>query len=306
LQQPYQIQTNAGWSHELNADTVLNADVVYSLGRDLNMRPRVNQRIPGSLSNPRIISNAIGTALNPNSNANRPATSTGKSEYEALIIGLRRRMSKGVDFTVGYTLGRALSNIGVGVDQLNTANIQDPNNPFDAPVQFGPTVDTDARHRINLSATFQLPGDFRISPIFLWRSALPVALVDGRDLNLDGDATEIPTRAFAVDSFDANTGTITFKDIGACETVNCGRGMSESRLNVRFAKAFPLGGHAHVEAIGEVFNLFNSVNPSGFRTRVVVPSTGLADATLLQPTSFSGDFRRPEQRVGQLGVRFTF
>jgi hypothetical protein len=55
-----------------------------------------------------------------------------------------------------------------------------------------------------------------------------------------------------------------------------------------------------------VFNLFNAINPSGFRTRVIVPTTGAADATLLQPTSYSGDFRRPEQRVGQIGLRFTF
>jgi len=55
-----------------------------------------------------------------------------------------------------------------------------------------------------------------------------------------------------------------------------------------------------------MFNVFNSNNPSGFRTRVIVPTTGAADTTLLQPTSYSGDFRRPEQRVGQLGLRFTF
>jgi len=61
-----------------------------------------------------------------------------------------------------------------------------------------------------------------------------------------------------------------------------------------------------VEALADVFNLFNSINPSGFRARVIVPSTGAPDATLLQPTSFSGDFRRPEQRVGQLGLRFSF
>ena len=67
--------------------------------------------------------------------------------------------------------------------------------------------------------------------------------------------------------------------------------MPQQQMNIRVAK---------------VFNLFNTVNPSGFRTRVIVPSTGAADATLLQPTSFSGDFRRPEQRVGQLGLRFTF
>src|SRR5206468_3035484 len=247
LQQPYQIQTNAGWSHEVTPDTVLSVDMVYSLGRDLNTRPRVNQRIPGSLSNPRIISNAIGTNLNPNTNGNRPAASVGKSEYDALIFGLRRRLSKGVDFTVGYSLSRSMSNIGTGVDQLNTANIQDPNNPFDAPVQFGPTTDTDARHRINLSATFQLPGDFRISPIFLWRSALPVATVDGRDLNLDGDATEIPTIAYAVDSFNRDTGIVTVKQIGSCTTVNCGRGMPQQQMNMRVSKIIHLAGRANVD-----------------------------------------------------------
>ena len=69
---------------------------------------------------------------------------------------------------------------------------------------------------------------------------------------------------------------------------------------------FSLGGRAHVEAIGEMFNLCNTINPGGFRARVIVPSTGAADPALLQPTSFSGDFRRPEQRVGQIGLRFTF
>ena len=52
--------------------------------------------------------------------------------------------------------------------------------------------------------------------------------------------------------------------------------------------------------------LLNDVNPSGFRARVNVPSTGLADPALLQPTTYSGDFRRPDQRVGQVGFRLSF
>jgi hypothetical protein len=43
----------------------------------------------------------------------------------------------------GYTLSRALSNIGVGVDQLNTANIQNPDDPWDAAVQSGPQLIAD-------------------------------------------------------------------------------------------------------------------------------------------------------------------
>jgi hypothetical protein len=304
LQMPYQRQTNFGWSHELSADTVFNIDIVDSQGRDLNTRPRLNQRIPGTTT--RRISALLPTALNPNANSNRPALSVGTSSYDAMIASVRRRLSKDVGFTAAYTLANAKSTIGTSVDQLNTANIQDPNNPFDAPVQNGPTTDTDARHRISLSAIFSLPGGFMVSPIYYFRSALPVALIDGRDLNLDGDATEIPTRAFAVDTFNVDTGVTTFKDIGTCDTVNCGRGMSQQQMNIRISKTFSLGGRARVEAMGEVFNLFNSVNPSNFRARVQVPSTGAADPALLQPTTYSGDFRRPEQRVGQIGFRFSF
>ena len=65
-----------------------------------------------------------------------------------------------------------------------------------------------------------------------------------------------------------------------------------------------------IEAIGDVFNLFNAMNP-GYGTstsnrRVINPTTGAADPTLLQPDSFSGDVQRPEQRVGQIGFRFSF
>jgi hypothetical protein len=307
LQMPFQYQTNAGWSHQLSTDSVFTADFIYSLGRDLNMRPRVNQRILGTLT--RRIAAIVGPTFNPNTNGNRPALSVGRSEYDALILGFHRRLSKGVEFVAGYKLARALSNIGVGVDQLNTANIQDPNNPWDAPVQFGPTVDTDARHAINLSGSWTFGPGIRIAPVYYWRSALPVALVDGRDLNLDGDATEIPTTAYALDSFNADTGAWTVKQFGTCTTVNCGRGMSQQQMNMRVSKIFNLPGRARVEAIGEIFNLFNTANPGGFRPRVTIPSgaqLGQPDPTLLQPTSYSGDTRRPEQRVGQIGVRFSF
>jgi hypothetical protein len=306
LQQPYQMQSNFGWSHELTTDTVLSVDYVNSLGRDLNLRPRVNQRIPGTTTR-RLA--ALVPGLNPNVNSLRPTVSRGKSEYNALIFAGRKRLSHGVDFSANYTLQKGISTIGQAADELNTANIQDPNNPFDDPRQLGPNLTTDARHLVNLSAVFQIKGGFRIAPIFFFRSALPVNLIDGRDLNLDGDALDIPTKAFAVDSFDASKGTnqqTTFKEIGNCETVNCGRGMSQTQTNVRISKVFRLGGRANVEAIGEVFNLFNAVNPSNFRARVNIPSSGAADPNLLEPTTYSGDFRRPEQRVGQLGLRFTF
>jgi carboxypeptidase family protein/TonB-dependent receptor-like protein len=307
LQQPYQLQTNLGWSHELTQDTIVSVDYVNSLGRDLNYKPRLNQLIPGTTIHR--ISALLSSPLNSNTSSDRPALSVGQSQYNALILSARRRLSRGVDFTASYTLSRALSTIGAASDELNTANIQDPNNPFDASVQMGPNRTTDARHRLTVSAVVQLPYRIQIAPFFIFRSALPVYLVDGRDLNGDGDITEIPARAYAVDSVDPATGKATIKDIGPCTTVNCGRSSPESQFNLRVSKSVRVQGRLNVELIAEVYNLFNALNPATATGRVTLPSGPLAgqqDPTLLQPQSYSGDNLRPSQRIGQIGFRVTF
>ena len=126
LQQPWTRQTNAGWSHELMANTIVNVDYVRSIGGDLNFRPRVNQRIPGTDTPPAVRHRANAHAER---DSTRPAISRGESEYNALILSGRRRLSNGLDFTASYTLSSGKSTIGNATDELNTANIQDPNNP---------------------------------------------------------------------------------------------------------------------------------------------------------------------------------
>jgi hypothetical protein len=311
LEQPYQRQTNVGWSHALTSNTVIAVDYVNSIGRDLNYKPRLNQIVPGTApTGPRRISTLLSSNLSPNTSSNRPALSRGSSEYNALIFSGRRRFSNGFDFSASYMLSKAVSTIGNASDELNTANTQDPGNPFDNPVQLGPNVTTDARHRVNLSAVVHLPYGVQIAPFLLYRSALPIYLVDGRDLNKDGDTLEIPTDAFAVTSTDRTTGKATVEVTGPCETVNCGRGWAQSQLNLRVSKVFAIG-RTNIEAIGEVFNLFNAINPSNIvgvtsANRTVFTATGVPRSTLLQPASFSGDNQRPEQRVGQIGLRFSF
>jgi hypothetical protein len=307
LQQPYQLQSNVGWSHELTSNTMVSVDFVNSLGRDLNYKPRLNQRIPNTRT--QRISALLPTALSPNTSSDRPALSRGRSQYNALIFSGRRRFTRGFDFAASYTLSRALSTIGNASDELNSANIQDANNPFDNPVQLGPNVTTDARHRVNFSAIVQLPHGVHVAPIFLFRSALPVFLIDGSDLNGDGDRLDIPATAYAVVSTDGATGKATIKAIGPCNTVNCGRGWSQSQMNLRVSKGFRVG-RINLEATGEVFNLFNAINPSNVAGATAgnrsVFAAGAPDPTLLQPASFSGDTQRPEQRVGQVGLRFSF
>ncbi len=335
LQQPYQIQTNAGWSHELTSTTIVSVDYVNSLGRDLNYRPRLNQTDTATGS--RRVSELLASNLSTNNSSNRPSLSVGESRYDALIFSVRRRLSRGVDFSTSYTFSKGTSNIGNASDELNTANIQDPTNPFNSPLQNGPNALTDARHRISASAVFQLPQGIQVAPFFIFRSALPVVLIDGRDLNGDGDVFDIPARAFEVDHVETSvddTGKEAAKaiieDVGICQTVNCGRGSAQWQVNLRVSKTFRLMGRMNVEAIAEIYNLFNTLNPA--TTNRTVTSSALAppvtqtsatgvvtvvsqnptprpdqlQPSLLQPTSFSGDNGRPEQRLGQIGLRVTF
>ena len=75
-------------------------------------------------------------------------------------------------------------------------------------------------------------------------------------------------------------------------------------IDVRFAKRFALG-TARFEGTIDVFNLLNAKNPSAFSGARFL-ATGAPNPNFLVPQNYAGDFQNPEQRVGQIGFRFTF
>jgi hypothetical protein len=297
LQTPYTRQTAFGWSHQLMTSTVITTDFVWNEGRDLNTRPRLNTRPVGQPSAARRLA-FVG--LNPNAGGTRASSSYGKSDYKALILGFKRRMYKGLDFTATYTLAEAKSTIGSAGDELNSNNLQQAELFYDDPRVFGPTNRTDARHSGTVAAVIQAPWGITVSPIFIYRSALPVSIYEGLDTNRNGELNDIPVKAYAFDGVDKAP-----RELGTCETWNCGRGAKRTAFNLRVSKSFRLGGSAQIEAIGEIFNLFNAKNPSGFLTRRLF-GDGTPNGDFLQPTEYAGDFQNTEQRVGQIGFRFSF
>jgi hypothetical protein len=290
LQMPYTRQASIGWSHELAPSTVLTADFVRADGRDLNVRPRINTRIipngPRVLQFLNLLPNAIGT---------RPAISRGESKYTALITGVKRRMTNNIDFGVTYTLASARSQIGTASDELNANLLQDSTLLYDDPRVYGPTSRTDSRHTGSLSMVWLVKG-FTVAPTYFYRSPLPVQTITGRDVNLNGENNDLPERAYQF----AGVGQAP-EDIGPCETWNCSRGAWRTQMNLRVSRGFSLGmGNARVEAIAEVFNLLNAKNPA---FTIVNNQTS---ALFMQPDAYAGDFQQPEQRVGQIGFRFSF
>jgi hypothetical protein len=305
IKQPYADQVSFGWSHQLDAATAIDVDFVHSDGKDLGWRPALNQR-DGNPTGPRHYS----TLLTPYGSFS-PASftidiSNGTSRYDGVNFGVRRRMERHVQFSAWYSLASATGTSGGGTDELSSGNIQNHLDPF-AAVQDGPSGRTDSRHRLTISSIVELPGGFQLAPIFRFRSALPVAATEGVDLNQNGVNNDNPTEAFAFDGFDSNHNPIV-KDLGACTTINCARGTKLSQLNLRVSKSFRLVGTARLQAIGEVFNLFNSINPSNFTTPVFLGTitNKRANPDFMRPTRYAGDFQQPEQRIGQIGFRFTF
>jgi hypothetical protein len=290
LQMPYTRQASVGWSHELTPSTVFTTDFVRADGRDLNVRPRINTRIiPNGarvLQFLNLLPNAIGT---------RPAISRGESKYTALITGIKRRMTNNIDFGATYTLAEARSQIGTASDELNANLLQDSTLLYDDPRVYGPTSRTDARHSGSLSMVWMVKG-FTIAPTYFYRSPLPVQTITGRDANLNGENNDLPERAYKF----TDPGQAP-EDIGACETWNCSRGAWKTQMNLRVSRSFALGlGTTRLEAIAEVFNLLNAKNPN---FTIVNTQTS---ALFMQPDAYAGDFQQSEQRIGQIGFRFTF
>ncbi|HSL21122.1 MAG TPA: carboxypeptidase regulatory-like domain-containing protein [Vicinamibacterales bacterium] len=297
--QPYTNQWSAGWSHQLDAATVLDVDYVGIRGHDLGVRWALNTRVNGGA---RRFADLGLAPVNPTFDL-----SVGASKFDGISFGVRRRMQNHVQFNAWYALSRARGLGGLGLDELTTYLVQDATQPF-ADVQWGPSARTDARHKVTISAVIELPGGFYASPIFRYRSALPLNIRTGYDVNADGQNNDIYTTAYKITDVNSD-GTWSYEEMGPCETINCGRGAPLSQLNLRVSKVFKLSNRVNLEAIAEVFNLFNAINPnigtgSAFFTGTA--SNHTPNALFMEPAAYAGESGEPEQRVGQIGFRFTF
>ena len=303
IRQPWTAQTSVGWTHELTPSTVVDVDYVHADGRDIGVRWPLNTRINNGA---RRYADLPLNPANPTMNM-----SIGESRYDGINFGVRRRMDRHIQLSGWYSLSKATGRGGQAVDELTTNLVQDSFNPF-ADVQDGPAARTDARHKVTISAIIQAPYSITISPVFRYRSALPIHTWYGYDNNLDGVSNDIFPTAFQFNGID-DKGVPSWKEIGACETVNCSRGSSLTQFNLRVSKTVHIYQHMNAELIADFFNITNAINPSfniGAAAVGAVYTGTLANHTpntvFMKPNAYAGDSGQGEQRVAQLGFRITF
>jgi carboxypeptidase family protein/TonB-dependent receptor-like protein len=280
LATPYSKQASLGYSWQVNNWLGLNFEAVSIAYRDIPFRFRANPIDP-----------ATGARRFPQFGNFRLWYGNGKADYNGANLSFRARVSEKLEITGFYTYAKAEGNVLAGADEFRLTDVGhqpslriardvsvNPLNPL-CDACTGP-LDTDARHRVTLSAVYQGPWGVNAAGMFRYRSATPYTLHSAVDRNGDGFRLDLAP--------------------GVSE-VNSARGDSFSQLDVRLSKDFTFG-RAGIEVIAEMFNVFNEKNPTAHT--LVFDAAG--NPIGLQPTAYAGDPLQGEQRLTQLGLRIHF
>jgi hypothetical protein len=185
---------------------------------------------------------------------------------------------------------------------------------------IGFKIATDFTHILNVASVAQLPGRFEIGINFSYSSAPPLsAYVGGIDFNGDGTTSDllpgttvnILNRGMGradlqrlVAEFNASYAGTKDSQGAAIKQLTLpshyGFGDNFQALDVRLSRGFVFRERWRLSLIGEVFNLYNHANLTGY-------SGDLSSAAFGQPTNRATQvFGSGGPRAFQLAVRFSF
>lgn len=233
------------------------------------------------------------TRLDPRFNQINVVQSLGDSTYNALMLQFGKRLSRGIQFDVNYTLGKGTDNAPL-TSALSVQGDDGVSDPTNLDRDRGPNL-LDTRHSfagsVVVQPTFAVDGiagaivnGNQLGLMLQFNSGLPVNLRSSTDLNGDGVLADRPL----------------FVDRNALYL--------PARYNVdaRFSRFIAFGGSRRLEIAAEFKNLFNTVQTSAVNR--IVPTNSLGEPTGTLPTS--SDQLQPtsgyEQRQFQLGFKFYF
>jgi len=293
---PYFFNTNLGVQHELAPDWAISADYTRVYGYNLLVTWDTNAPPYFALGPGQTRSLAQGNALRPLGVPNTTGGpygidftgfrslylqfNGGHTEYNAVKLGLTKRLSHHYDLQANYTLGRARGD----VDNFRLANSFVPGLTEiggDRSYQWGPS-DTDVPHVFVLSGMYEAPLGLRAGAILFARTGFPYTGVVGVDS--DGDGFQ---------------GTSSFSDRPASLSRNSFRYPATVTLDTSVAYDFKLAGANRVELRFDVFNLLNRTNVSSLNTVI-----GLNPQA--PPASFGTITGVRDQRQAQVAVRYRF
>jgi len=318
IQRPSMHQADVVFERELGSNTVFSAAYVFTAGRHLPTFADVNLPAPTTRTYAIIGGEFNGQAItvSPFFTGPRPdprfaiitaIQSPIESNYHGFVVQLNRRLTKGLQFDSSYTLSKATDNGQSSLSSITSSNY--PSNPRDVSADRGPS-DFDGRHKYT-AAMVWLP-----SPLGS-HQRLPQSLYDGISVSA----------VFSARSGEPYSARADGSAAGGLRAGITGGGLpSLSRfpllsrnafnlppivnLDLRVSRRFRTAGRAHLEVLGEAFNVFNRTQVTSLNTRMyVIGGTATASTLTFDPSfqtvSAAGNELTRERQV-QFALRVEF
>ncbi|MBI4850952.1 MAG: TonB-dependent receptor [Acidobacteria bacterium] len=271
---PYSQQSSINFQYELTKNFVVETQYIHILGLhefanvDLNPRsgilnPNFAVGTPGS-RNPRILNANFAKAGLPTFGRVRMASSISRSRYDGFTIGVNKRYGGDGKFKYQYGFNYTLSRTLAYGGPLLGASRNDFGNTFENPFQLFRPADLgrtgeDARHRVVINGILDMPYGFQVSSIIQAESARPFPVVDGNDINGDGQFNDSVRVDGNGNFIQFNPGDIG-KNVGRTLGVNPGRGVPYFQVDLRVTKSIKISERLKAEGYVEFFNLLNRAN----------------------------------------------
>ena len=207
--------------------------------------------------------------------------STALARYQAVSVGVRKRLTNSFQLQGFYNYGR---NFGDD-DNENNCCSQEGYDQFDFSLDWGRSR-LDVRHNFTLNGFFELPAGIEFSPIIRAQSGRPFNATTGSD----NPGAYLLSPA-ALENFRRYIGDPTAVVYGGGNgdgTPDTDRPIVNGRLiernafeqpglfqtDVRIAKRFQLPGQQNFQVMLDIFNLFNNANKFTTNTSIASPSFG--------------------------------
>ncbi|NDJ14019.1 MAG: TonB-dependent receptor [Acidobacteriia bacterium] len=318
----YVQQASMGPQWEFTPNTVLDVSWVGNFGRRMNRLRNANQGVA-------TVANGVATTRFPyanlNSNVNtlggthaylQMATNDGNTNYNGLLVSLKRRYSKGLGYGLSYTFSKNFADF---VDNLTGGST--PANAYNYSLErsFSPF---DVRHRLVANALYSLPigkggmvlnndsmaakllGGWQLNSIVTLQGGIPFTATapdnsatggsHANRANCIGDpfsgATQDPSRLAGATAPGFFINPAAFSTVGLGRFGTCAprmfHGPGTKNLDISLFKTFVVTETVKVEFRSEFFNSFNHANfanPSANAAPASIASFGKITGTIGDP-----------------------
>ena len=275
IESSYSQQANFQIERELPGNAVFSIGYLHVRGLHLILSRNANvPTVPASAGIPNL------GRPDPNWGNISRFESSGKSNYDGMVVSFNKRASRWASVRASYTFSKTIDDAG----NFFFSSVQ---NNFDVQDDRG-LSDNDQRHRLVISGSLEAPQGtnssrlqrllrgFQMGYIFTYASRLPFNVLLGSDRNFDTNNNDRPL------------------GVGR----NTGRGFDFASLDLRVSRKIRLTERVDVQLLAEGFNVLNRANFG-------VPNNTFGGGITPLPT-FGQPTQAFDPRQFQFGMRLSF